>query len=250
MLKAILFDFGQTLVNSADGFRAAEKTAKQQIYAEFDPGQVSWDRFLTEYRKIRKAFHQKSNFSRPAIWQAVYGAFRATPDSERLQDWETQYWEQVKALTAPFPETIEVLEKLSERYRLGLITNTQGQARTGTHRIALFPRLERFFEVIIVAGEGGVRPKPDAEPFRQCLQQMSIPAKEAVYVGDDWRIDICGARDAGIQPVWLQHHSVKRNWPDVEPFEYTITRLEQLCELPFIQPLYITSIDEGSSNLK
>jgi len=28
MIKAILFDFGQTLVDAADGFRAAEKAAQ------------------------------------------------------------------------------------------------------------------------------------------------------------------------------------------------------------------------------
>ena len=65
-------------------------------------------------------------------------------------------------------------------------------------------------------------------PFRKCLDAMNLAARETVYVGDDWRIDICGARDAGIQPVWLQHHSVKRNWPAVGPFEPTITCLDQL----------------------
>ena len=143
------------------------------------------------------------------------------------------YWEQVKALTIPFPETLDVMEALNQQYRLGLITNTQGQKSTGTHRIALFPELEQFFEVIVVAGEKGIPPKPDPMPFRKCLDAMNLAAGEAVYVGDDWRIDICGARDTGIQPVWLQHHSVKRNWPDVGLFEPTITSLEGLLHLPF-----------------
>ena len=30
MIKAIIFDFGQTLVDSADGFRSAEKIAKEK----------------------------------------------------------------------------------------------------------------------------------------------------------------------------------------------------------------------------
>ncbi|MCG6909285.1 MAG: HAD family hydrolase [Deltaproteobacteria bacterium] len=231
-MKAILFDFGQTLVNSADGFKAAEKDAKEKLYAELDPDEVPWDRFLGEYRKRRKAFHQQSNFSRPAIWQAVCEPFGLTPDRERLQAWESDYWETVKSLTTPFPETMTVLEKLRERFRLGLVTNTQGQKNAGTHRLALFPRLERFFEVVVVAGEGGVPPKPDPEPFNQCLQRMDLAPQETLYVGDDWRIDICGARDAGLRPVWLKHRSVKRNWPDVEPFEPTITGLEQLLDLP------------------
>ena len=235
-MKAILFDFGQTLVNSADGFKTAEKEAKEKLYADLDSEKVSWDAFLGKYRKRRKTFHQMSNFSRPAIWRAVYDAFACKPDPDKLIAWEKHYWEQVKGHTIPFPETFEVMEALRKKYRLGLITNTQGQQNTGTHRIALYPELEGFFETIVVAGEAGIPPKPDPLPFRTCLEAMNIGPEEAVYVGDDWRIDICGARVLGIQPVWIQHHSVKRNWPNVEPFKPTITSLEALLHLPFNSP--------------
>ena len=230
-MKAILFDFGQTLVNSAGGFKAAEKEAKEKLYADLDPGQVSWDRFLEEYRRLRKAFHQESNFSRPAIWQSVYDTFACKPEPDKLNAWEERYWEQVKALTTPFPETLDVMGALKKHYRLGLITNTQGQKNTGTHRIALFPELEHFFEVIVVAGEKGIPPKPDPVPFRKCLEAMNLRPKEAAYVGDDWRIDICGAGDVGMRAIWLKHHSVQRNWPEVKDSGPVIKSLKELLEL-------------------
>jgi len=233
MIKAILFDFGQTLVDSADAFRAAEKEAKDKLFSHMDSrlDGPSWDVFLPRYRSIRKEFHQKSNFSRQAIWQAVYGYFNHKPDPELFEKWENEYWIRVGSRTNPFLETMPVLEELSQRYQLSLITNTQGQKSPGNHRLALFPQLERFFQVIIVAGESGIPPKPDIEPFRLCLEQLNILSHEAVFIGDDWRIDICGAKNAGIQPVWLQHHSVKRNWPDVETTIPIITRLEELFDL-------------------
>jgi FMN phosphatase YigB (HAD superfamily) len=82
-----------------------------------------------------------------------------------------------------------------------------------------------------VAGEGGIPPKPDQKPFRLCLEKLEISASEAVYIGDDWRIDICGARDAGMHPIWLKHHSVQRNWPEVEDSVPVITSLEKLLDL-------------------
>ena len=234
MIRGILFDFGQTLVDSAEGFKAAEKKAKDRIFADLFPAQdeKSWEAFLPVYRRMRKEFHQRSEFSRSALWQAVYRHFNRTPDPARLEDWESEYWRQVKALTTPFPETVPVLEKLAGSYRLALITNTQGQKSEGSHRIALFPELERFFAVIIVAGESGVPPKPDRRPFRICLEKLGLAPHEAVFVGDDWRIDIGGAADAGIQPVWIRHHTVKRNWPDVEATVPMITRLDQLIDHP------------------
>ncbi len=230
MIKAVLFDFGQTLVDSADGFRSAEKEAKEKIFTDLFP-EGDRETFLFEYRALRKEFHEKSNFSRLALWKAVYRRFNHDPDLNRLEQWEEKYWIRVKELTTPFPETRDVLETLSTVYRLGLVTNTQGQRSGGGHRIALFPELERFFRAVVVAGEAGTPPKPDPAPFQACLRKLGAPPGEAVFVGDDWRIDVLGSRDAGLHPVWLKHHSVKRTWPRVETSLPVITSLEGLFDV-------------------
>ncbi len=229
MIKAVIFDFGQTLVDSAQGFRSAEKQVEEKIFKEL--ALTSWQEFLENYRRIRKQFHEKSNFSRRAMWQEVYWYYCRQCDEKQLADWEHEYWETVDAGTKPFPETEYVLGKLAAEYGIALITNTQGQQESDKHRITLFPQLERFFDVVIVAGESGVPAKPDMAPFALCLERMRVSADEAICVGDDWRIDICGARDAGIQPIWLKHHSVSRTWPDVKETVPIITSLDQLLDL-------------------
>ncbi len=236
MIKAFLFDFGQTLVDSSAGFRMAEKEAKETIFSEMrsELGGLPWNEFLFQYRKIRKEFHRTSHFSRSDIWQAVYQYFDLKPDLNSLEDWESRYWEQVKTSTKPFPETLEVLKTLSQDYALGLVTNTQGQKSSGTHRLALFPQLEKFFAAIIVAGEAGIPPKPHKQPFQYCLEKLNVSPHEAVFVGDDWRIDIRGAEEMGMKPVWLKHHSVKRNWLEVQtsvPIIKSLTDLLRIFEL-------------------
>ena len=237
MIKAILFDFGQTLVDSADGFRRAEKKAKERIYASLfpdpypdtDPDADSWSAFLKEYRRLRNEFHQRSEFSRPSIWRAVYQHFKTESNPNQLEKWETDYWAQVKSQTRPFPETMDVLEKLTNRYHLGLVTNTQGQKKNeGRHRIALFPELEEFFAAIIVAGEAGIPPKPDPKPFELCLKNLGVTPGQAVFIGDDWRIDIGGATNAGLQPVWIKHRTVNRRWPEITTAIPVISSLNEL----------------------
>ena len=149
--------------------------------------------------------------------------------------WETEYWATVKAHSVLFSETPGVLKPLNTQFRVALITNTQGQPVSGTHRISEFPELERYFRIIIVAGENDIPPKPDPMPFRLCVEELGIDPREAVYVGDDWRIDVCGSRDAGLNPVWIKHESVKRNWPAVTPDVPVITRLDQLFGLDLLQ---------------
>jgi len=229
MIKAVIFDFGQTLVDSANGFRRAEKEAQDKLFTNL--GLTVREDFLVIYRRLRKEFHDRSNFSRNSLWQEVFFYYCVAVESELLVRWETDYWDTVKKHTILFPEVTGVLSYLRTRYKIALITNTQGQKASGTHRISLYPELEKFFKVMVVAGEGGTPPKPDSRPFHQCLEKLGILPSEAVYIGDDWRIDICGARDAGMHPIWLKHHGVQRNWPEIEDPVPVIKSLKELIEL-------------------
>ena len=229
MIEAILFDFGQTLVDSSGGFRQAEKEAQHKIFKNL--GVESWAEFLANYRRFRRDFHARSIFSRVAVWQEAYIHYEQEPDLGFLLAAEHDYWETVQSATRLFPETKAVLEQLASDYRLGMITNGQGQQSSGKHRVNRFPELEGLFELIIVAGEGGIPPKPDPQPFLMCLENMGLAPGETVYVGDEWVFDVCGSSEVGIQPVWLQHHSVSRKWPVVKTSAPIITSLEQLLDL-------------------
>ncbi len=233
-IKAIFFDFGQTLADSAEGFRLAEKEAETRIFE--DLVLASWRDFLSDYRKYRKEFQERSDFSRNSLWQTIYLHYDREPSPGFLPEVEYDYWERVRSNTRLFPETKAVLEHLAAAFRLALITNTQGQGISGVHRINLFPGLERFFEIIIEAGEAGVPPKPNPIPFLLCIEKLGIFPSEAVFVGDDLRIDIQGAQAVGIQPVWLKHHSYSRNWPEGDTSVPVIDNLEQL--FPILEKIY------------
>jgi len=232
MILAIIFDFGQTLVDSAEGFRMAEKRAETKIFQDLELR--SWLEFLAEYRRLRSEFHGLSNFSREALWGAVYRHYDRAPNAALISEQEDNYWQTISSSTKLFPETKTALEQIALRYRLALITNTQGQRTSGEHRIRMFPALENLFEVVIVAGEGDMPPKPDPMPFLTCLEILGIDPVNAIYIGDDWKIDVCGAQAVGIQPVWLKHHSISRNWPVIETTVPTITSLEQVLDLDMI----------------
>jgi FMN phosphatase YigB (HAD superfamily) len=233
MIKAVIFDFGQTLVDSADGFRRAERQAQEKLFRQM--ALSLREKFIEHYRQVRQDFHGRSNFSRRAMWREVYHYYCLMPDEALLDTWETEYWVTVKAHSVLFPEALGVLERLNTHFRVALITNTQGQPVSGTHRISQFPELEPYFRIIIVAGENGIPPKPDAVPFRMCVDALGVLPAEAVYVGDDWRIDVGGSRAAGLNPVWIKHESVKRHWPEVAPDVPVITRLDQLHQLELLR---------------
>jgi HAD superfamily hydrolase (TIGR01549 family) len=228
-IKAVLLDFDQTLADSAEGFRLAEKNAETSIFE--DLGLASWEDFLSDYRKFRNELHERSNFSRNALWQAIYLHYEREASPDLLAELEYDYWESVRLKTMLFPETIAVLEHLATAYRLALITNTQGQGFSGAHRANKFHDLEPFFDIIIEAGFAGIRPKPNPEPFLLCLERLDIVPSEAVFVGDDLRNDIQGSQAVGIQPVWLKHHSIARIWPEGDTSVPVIYNLDQIIPI-------------------
>ena len=232
MIKAVLFDFDQTLVNSGDGFRSAEKQAQKKIFQ--DLAITSWDDFISTYRRLRKQFHAESNLSRKALWEEVYWQYCRQSDSSVLEKWENDYWETVKSHTTLFPEALSVLQNLAGRYKLAVITNTQAQAGSQKHRILQMPELTKYFEVVIIAGENDLPPKPDISVFLTCLETLGIDRTQAVYVGDDWHTDICGVTDAGFQPIWIKHSLLSRSWPIKETTVPVITNLDSLLDIDSI----------------
>ena len=101
MIQAVIFDFGQTLADSADGFRAAERDAQQKIFKDLSI--TLHDEFMSNYRRIRKAFHSRSNFSRLAMWREVYYYYCRVSEDSLLGSWETEYWATVRWRTVKRP---------------------------------------------------------------------------------------------------------------------------------------------------
>jgi putative hydrolase of the HAD superfamily len=233
MIKAIVFDFTQTLVDSSSGFRLAEKKVKRNLFTYL--GLTDWDEFLQKYRKTRSQSIRQSILSRKTIWQAICRLYCRSGDDILFGNWEYEYWLTVNHNTMLFPETLTVIEELAKTYKLGMLSNTQGQpSKLGNHCLDGFKILDPYFQSVVIAGENSIPLKPKREAFEFCLKQLGISASEAIYVGDDWRNDIYGSMEAGLQPVWIKHHSVKRNWPEAEFNVPKITSLDQLLDLEFL----------------
>lgn len=76
------------------------------------------------------------------------------------------------------------------------------------------PSLERFcqemglshaFHTIVSSVREGVE-KPSPRLFETALARIGVRAEDAVYVGDDYRSDVVGARAAGMTPLLLDRN--------------------------------------------
>ncbi len=100
------------------------------------------------------------------------------------------------------PGVVEALDQLSERLVCCVATNARvsGAALVG---VALsMAGVRHHFKHIFASRDMGVA-KPAPGFFENVLQTVGVAPHECVMVGDDYRIDIVGASNAGMHTIWL-----------------------------------------------
>lgn len=97
-------------------------------------------------------------------------------------------------------DTIEVLDELSKRYRLAILTNGDSVSQRG--KLNTFPHLN-WFEIVMIAGDYPWA-KPDVRIFELLCEKMNVMPAEVVFVGDTIASDIVGAKSAQMRTIWIQ----------------------------------------------
>ena len=199
----LLFDFFGTLVHyvpspALEAYRRTYDVFAQAgysgDYAEF----VSlWSGVYTELETDARRTHQEFTMHTQAAVVAERGLGRdAERDSaalvERLFRTYLEDWNQGVAHIETVPGMIE---RLADRYTLGIVSNTHDTELVPAHlkRMAVFQHMDD----IVTSAELGVR-KPAAAIFEQALERLGVQASACVYVGDTFEADYQGATNAGL----------------------------------------------------
>jgi putative hydrolase of the HAD superfamily len=86
---------------------------------------------------------------------------------------------------------------------LGLVANWDSNLPSLTEELGI----RKFFSVIVPSQAVGVE-KPDKEIFRCAAEKLSLSlsADRILYVGNEYRADVLGAREAGLTPVLIDRN--------------------------------------------
>jgi putative hydrolase of the HAD superfamily len=106
-----------------------------------------------------------------------------------------------------------VLEGLRAGYKLGLVSDSDGTPGMKRKRIrrVLFHNL---FQAIVVSGEDTPRVKPGHESFTLIAKKLRVQPKESIYIGDNPRTDIAGAKAVGMISVIVNRRGNRGGDPD------------------------------------
>jgi putative hydrolase of the HAD superfamily len=108
-----------------------------------------------------------------------------------------------------FDDVLPTFKTLKERHlKLGLITNASKDAISIHRKLGLEPYLD-----FTVTSEEAKTDKPDPAIFLLALEKAGVIPSAAIHVGDQYEVDIVGARGAGITPVLIDRFDL---YPEIK----------------------------------
>ncbi|MFH4965037.1 YjjG family noncanonical pyrimidine nucleotidase [Gaetbulibacter sp. M235] len=98
-----------------------------------------------------------------------------------------------------FDNTIDVLEYLSVKYNLHIITN--GFAEVQQKKLT-YSKIDHYFKTVTNSEQVGVK-KPNPKIFNFAIDIAKTHVKKSIMVGDNFEADILGARNIGMDVIFF-----------------------------------------------
>ncbi len=221
-IQVVVFDYDGTLVDYAESREASLKAAAIALSMRLGVMEFSVANALA---RVQELMEMRQMLDRDIWWVEAareLGRELAQTDAQEITD---LYWREWKKRSRPFPDSVPVLRSLKNMgYRLAMVANTDGKPGMKMRRIKEGCLDLSFFELIMIAGDDVPDAKPSPQPFLAVSRALGIEGSEAIYVGDDARVDVPGARESGMFTVIVSRRGIT---PEVPP-DVLIGELDQL----------------------
>ncbi len=198
-IKAIFFDFDATLGNRYVTSYNAINAFFEEFYPEVEDGTVLREAMVQDYL----TYEQFGNGTRNYAIDRIVAKYKL---EVRCDDFSNWWFTNQAKYTVLFDDTIETLEKLKGKYKLGIVTNGGVSPQSTKIRNA---GIEKYFETIVISGAYEFS-KPDVRLFQIACDNLKVKPEESIYVGDTFGNDILGAYNAGMIPIWIWSDKVSR----------------------------------------
>lgn len=207
-VRGVLFDYGNTLIPFGKREMDAEGAVLIDHLADSLPGVDRAD-VANAFRDVRLA---KFRFRRETLRETdprdvlreTAAALGGELTDQQVEQGMAAHRDVFVECAVAAPVVHDVLTTLKERgLALGLVSNfSHGEAiQASLDHLGL----RRFFDVVIVSADVGVvKPHPDL--FLAGAKGLGLDPAEILFVGDNARLDIAGARDVGMRTALITEH--------------------------------------------
>jgi putative hydrolase of the HAD superfamily len=209
MIRAVLFDLDDTLVDfHPPDRRALFELGAGRVYAFLTARGCSlpaFAPFVGRQRRIARRidFTTWLTGGEPdgrRLLRRLCKDYRLQRDAQCLAKLGWLWYEPLLEHARMPGDVIPTLAALGDGVvKLGLVVNTTHQGEVIDRHLEQLGLLG-FFPVRAYSSEIGAR-KPGPQLFNHALKELGVAANEAVFVGDDPKLDVFGAQRAGMRTV-------------------------------------------------
>lgn len=202
--KHIFFDLDHTLW---DMDRNSRETIEEMYHHHQleKLGVPAFDRFIAHYTEVNDFMWEQFRMGKIDKETLRFGRFEHTLQRFGILDQQAlsrklgdAYVAKAPEKTNLMPHTIEVLDYLSKKYTLHIITNgfaeVQGRKMKNSG-------INHYFDKLVISEEVGFK-KPDPRIFEHALQAANANKNESMMIGDNLEVDVNGAKRFGMDQVW------------------------------------------------
>ncbi|MBW2964657.1 HAD-IA family hydrolase [Candidatus Woesearchaeota archaeon] len=233
-VKAVIFDFDDTIVDISPALDEAHKAVANELFETHGLYEPSSIKMLDE---IDRQFCTAGVGGKPSMfdrhaWFAEFGkqaGIAFTP--EYIEKLVSLYWETVSSKSRLMPQAVQVINGLKKAFKVAVISDSDGDIRIKRMRIEK-AGLAGLFDRIIVSDDIGVN-KPSRKFYDLISESLGVALDECVMVGDKPQVDLELAAQLGMKTVWVKRGRWARSQGD-SFFHYVtheITELKQLSEV-------------------
>lgn len=119
-----------------------------------------------------------------------------------------------------FDDVLPVMKTLKkQKLILALLTNLDRDMNPLCHDLGL----EQYIDFFVTSGEVGAD-KPEPPIFLTALKRAEVNPSEAIHIGDQYKVDVIGAKRTGIKPILIDRY-------DSHPEVSDCPRIHSLTEI-------------------
>ncbi len=217
MIKAVFFDLYQTLVRYEPPREEIETRVLKDFGIKTSPEKlvrpiIAADEFI--YNEIARrplsARSKEEKFTLYAQYQAILLREAGLKYDQKVIPSLLAAMQQSQMDLVLFDDVAPTLTDLKGRgLILGLISNVEQDMVQTLTKLGLAARLK-----IVVTSQDAGAGKPRPEIFREALKRGGCQAAEAIYIGDQYNVDIVGARGVGMQGLLIDRSDYYRDITD------------------------------------
>jgi HAD superfamily hydrolase (TIGR01509 family) len=174
----------------------------------------------------REMLGRKFLYNRDLWWKTLVAELGFDSRFPWIQRVTLRYWDEYAANSPPFRDAESTLHRVENMgLKIGLVSDSDGTPGMKRKRIRGVP-FHDMFEAVVVAGEDTPRVKPGHDSFRLIARRLQVPPESCVYVADNPRTDIAGAKAVGMITVLVKRRGNHTGSPRYRiPYLHALPRL-------------------------